>query len=224
MEFIGEQKMKKIDTLLFDLDGTLLDTNELIISSFLHTMETHFPGEYDREKVMRFYGGTLEDSFGSVAKDEAMTMEMVKTYRTFNLDKHDEMAVAFDGVYEVLEKLHNAGYKMAIVTSKKLDSAIRGLKLIDIEKFFDVVVSADCVQNHKPHHEPVEMALEKLGKAPDVAMMVGDNYHDIESGHSAGTKTVCVSWTIHDIEKMKSYHPDFIIETMHELLNVLAVE
>lgn len=216
--------MGEINTLLFDLDGTLLDTNELIIQSFLHTAETYFPGEYDREKVMAFYGDTLENSFGRVAKDEAMTAAMVKTYRTFNLAKHDEMAVAFDAVYEVLEKLHDAGYTMAIVTSKKLDTAIRGLKLIDIEKFFDVVVSSDCVKNPKPHAEPIEMALEKLGKTAEEAMMVGDNHHDIVSGQNANVKTVCVGWTIHGTEKMKSYHPDFIIDSMHELLAILNVK
>lgn len=216
--------MKNIDTILFDLDGTLLDTNELIIQTFLHTAEVYFPGEYDREKVMTFYGETLETTYGRIARDDEMVNEMIKTYHAFNSARHDEMVGTFDGVYEVLEKLHAAGYKMAIVSSKRRDMAIRGLKLFDIEKFFDVVVTADCVDNPKPHAEPIRMALEKLGKMAESAIMIGDNHHDIESGKNANVKSVCVGWTLHDIEMMRSYNPDFIINTMHDLLEILDVK
>lgn len=215
--------MKKINTILFDLDGTLLDTNELNFQSYIHTFERFFPGEYTRETVVPFYGETLQVTFSKVAKDQAMTDEMLKTYRNFNIDKHDEMAVAFDDVEEVLEILHNAGYKMAIVTSKKKDFAMRGLKIIGIDKYFDEVVSYDCVKNPKPDAEPIHLALAKLGKTSDEAVMIGDNHQDIVSGKNAGTKTICVGWTIHEKAKMEKYNPDYFIEKMFDLLTLLKV-
>ena len=95
----------KIDTLLFDLDGTLIDTNELIIKSYLHTFEQYFPGRFVREDVLPFMGPPLKEVFENL--DSEKTDEMVKTYRTYNTEKHDELVTAFDGVVETIQHLHH---------------------------------------------------------------------------------------------------------------------
>lgn len=137
-----------IDTLLFDLDGTLINTNELIIASFLHTLEHYKPGEYQREQVIEFIGPTLTESFRSIDRDRYE--EMIAVYRQFNHEKHDELVREYEGVYETIEELDKKGYKLAVVTTKINETALMGLKLIGLDRFFDVVIGLNDVENAKP--------------------------------------------------------------------------
>ncbi|MDQ0254573.1 pyrophosphatase PpaX [Evansella vedderi] len=215
------QALKKVDTILFDLDGTLINTIDLILESFLHTMETYYPGKYTREDVISFIGPPLSETFEKL--DPMKMEEMTQTYRTFNHAKHDELVKEYEGVYETLEVLAEKGYKMAIVTTKRGDTAVKGMKLMGIDKFFDVVVSLDEVTNYKPDPEPLEKALEALGSTPEKALMVGDSKHDILGGKNTGTYTAGVAWTIQGKEALAVYEPDIMLETMEELLDYLGV-
>ena len=211
----------KIDTVLFDLDGTLIDTNELIISSFLHTMESYFPGQYQREDVLPFLGPTLQESFEPL--NPTRYEEMITTYRTFNLANHDLLVKRFEGVYETVRTLKENNFHLAIVTTKRLDVAQMGLKLTGLDEYFDVVVALDHVEKTKPDPEPLLKALELLNSSPERAMMVGDNYHDILGGKNAGTKTVGVAWSIKGKAHLEEYKPDYILDTMADILPILGV-
>jgi pyrophosphatase PpaX len=211
-----------INTILFDLDGTLIDTNELIISTYLHTLDKYFPGQYGREDVLPFLGPTLHEVFGNM--DPEKVEEMVLDYRTFNLANHDALVKEFEGVIETVEILKDKGYKLAIVTTKREDVALKGLRLMNLDQFFDVVVAYDHVKKVKPDPEPILLALEQLNAKPEEAMMVGDNFHDILAGKNAGTKTVGVAWSIKGREYIAKYEPDYILETMPDLLKVLGEE
>jgi pyrophosphatase PpaX len=211
-----------INTILFDLDGTLIDTNELIISTYLHTLEKYFPGQYGREDVLPFLGPTLHEVFGNM--DPEKVEEMVLDYRTFNLANHDALVKEFEGVIETVETLKSKGYKLAIVTTKREDVALKGMRLMKLDSFFDVVVAYDHVKKVKPDPEPIMLALEQLNAKPEEAMMVGDNFHDILAGKNAGTKTVGVAWSIKGREYIAKYEPDYILETMPDLLKVLGEE
>jgi pyrophosphatase PpaX len=211
-----------INTILFDLDGTLIDTNELIISTYLHTLEKYFPGQYGREDVLPFLGPTLHEVFGNM--DPEKVEEMVLDYRTFNLANHDALVKEFEGVIETVETLKSKGYKLAIVTTKREDVALKGMRLMKLDPFFDVVVAYDHVKKVKPDPEPIMLALEQLNAKPEEAMMVGDNFHDILAGKNAGTKTVGVAWSIKGREYIAKYEPDYILETMPDLLKVLGEE
>ncbi|MDF2557592.1 MAG: pyrophosphatase [Bacillales bacterium] len=213
--------MTKITTLLFDLDGTLLDTNELIIQSFLHVFEKYYPGKYKREDVLPFMGPTLIDTFGEM-NPEKMD-EMIEMYRDFNIAKHDSMVVAFEGVEETLKILKEEGFKLAIVTSKLKKVAKMGTELTNIDEFFDVFVGHDDVQVHKPNPEALFLAMEKLGSKPEETMMIGDNYHDINAAKAAGTVSVGVAWTVRGREYIESYHPDYVIDSIQDLLEILKV-
>jgi pyrophosphatase PpaX len=212
----------KINTILFDLDGTLIDTNELIISTYLHTLDKYYPGQYGREDVLPFLGPTLHEVFGNM--DPERVEEMVLEYRTWNLANHDLLVTEFEGVLETLEMLRKKGYKLAIVTTKRDDVARKGLKLMKLDSFFDVVVAYDHVKKVKPDPEPILLALEQLGSKPEEAMMVGDNFHDILAGKNAGTTTVGVAWSIKGREYIAKYEPDYILETMSDILTVLGEE
>ncbi|MFZ3590167.1 pyrophosphatase PpaX [Bacillus sp. DJP31] len=212
----------KINTLLFDLDGTLIDTNELIIASFLHTLDHYYPDKYNREDAIQFIGPPLYDTF--VAIDESRVDEMITTYRTHNLSHHDQLVTEFEGVYETVEALHKKGYKLGIVTTKLRGTVNMGLKLTKLDPFFDVVVTLDDVENAKPHPEPIEKALAQLGSSPQETIMVGDNHHDIVGGQNAGTKTAGVAWSLKGAEYLQTFKPDYMLQNMSDLLSILGDE
>ncbi|MCK0472990.1 pyrophosphatase PpaX [Halalkalibacter sp. APA_J-10(15)] len=214
--------MPTIDTILFDLDGTLINTNDLIIESFLHTLDHFHPGEYNREKVIEFIGPPLVDSFQSV--DPGRVDEMVTHYREFNHRMHDELVTEYVGVYETIERLHKQGYKLAIVTTKIRKTAMMGLQLMKLDQFFDVVIGLDDVKHAKPHPEPLEKALEQLGSKKKSSMMVGDSHSDILSGKNLGIPTVAVAWSIKGMDKVKSFGADYIIDEMAELLPIVGAD
>jgi pyrophosphatase PpaX len=209
-----------LTTILFDLDGTLIDTNELIISTYLHTLEKYFPGKYGREDVLPFLGPTLHEVFG--AMDPERVEEMVLEYRTYNLANHDALVKEFVGVMETIETLKKKGYKLAIVTTKREDVAFKGLRLMKLDSFFDVMIAYDHVKKVKPDPEPIFLALEKLGSKPEETLMVGDNFHDVLAGKNAGTKTAGVAWTIKGRDYLAKYEPDYMLENMTDLLTILG--
>lgn len=210
----------KVDTLLFDLDGTLINTNDLIISSFMHTLEHYYPGQYKKEDVLQFMGPPLMDSFNKLDREKAE--EMAQFYRDFNHSKHDELVTEFEGVYDTIKTLHEQGYKLAIVTTKKRYTVEMGLKLTKLDPFFDVVVTLDDVTHAKPDPEPLLKALEQLGSKPKNTIMVGDNNHDIEGGKNTGTLTAGVAWAMKGREYIESFHPDFVLDNMSDLLDILG--
>jgi len=212
----------QINTVLFDLDGTLIDTNELIIASFMHTLGTYYPDKYKREDVLPFMGPTLTETFTSIDMERAE--EMMQHYRDFNISKHDELVTEFPGVFETIRTLKEAGFKIGIVTTKVLNTVEKGLKLTKLDQFFDVVVTLDDVEKAKPDPEPIFKALDLLGSKPEEAMMVGDNSHDILGGKNAGTKTAGVAWSIKGREFLMGFEPDYMLENMADLLDILKVE
>ena len=215
-------EIQSIDTILFDLDGTLINTIDLIVTSFLHTMETYYPGAYQKEDVISFIGPSLAETFTNL--DPNKVEEMINTYRTFNHAKHDELVEEYEGVQETLETLHEKGFKMAIVTTKGRVTAIKGLELMKLDHFFDVVISLDEVTNSKPHPEPLLMAMEALKSEPEKTLMVGDSQHDILGGKNAGTKTAGVSYSIKGHDFLETFKPDVMLEKMSDILDYLGID
>ncbi|WP_017153392.1 pyrophosphatase PpaX [Bacillus bingmayongensis] len=210
----------KINTVLFDLDGTLINTNELIISSFLHTLNKYYPNQYKREDVLPFIGPSLHETFSSI--DASKVEEMITCYRQFNHDHHDELVEEYETVYETVQELKKQGYKIGIVTTKARQTVEMGLQLSKLNEFFDVVVTIDDVEHVKPHPEPIQKALELLNAKPEETLMVGDNHHDIVGGQNAGTKTAAVAWTIKGRAYLESYKPDYVLDKMSDLLSILS--
>lgn len=211
----------EITTILFDLDGTLIDTNDLIIESFLHTLGKYYPDQYKREDVLPFIGPSLKETFGEIDGDRVE--EMIRVYREFNIAHHDELVEEFDGVNETVAILKEKGFKLGIVTTKKLDIVQKGLDLTGLAPFFEVIVAFDDVSKLKPAAEPVLMALEQLNSTPAEAIMVGDNYHDILAGKNAGTKSAGVAWSAKGRAHLEEFEPDFMLENMRDLLPIVGV-
>ncbi len=207
-----------IRTILFDLDGTLIDTNELIIASFQHTIEQYGSREYKREEILDFIGPPLKESLAKINPDHVEAM--VDTYRKHNIENHDQYVKAYDGVVDTIEKLKSAGFRLGIVTTKMRHTVTMGLELTNLDGLFETVVTLDDVTHAKPHPEPVQQALKTLETAPSEAIMVGDNTHDIEAGQNAGTKTAGVAWTVKGRDVLDRLNPDYMLEHMSELLDI----
>ncbi|MGB5220783.1 MAG: HAD-IA family hydrolase [Polyangiales bacterium] len=207
-------------TYLFDLDGTLLDSIELILTSFHHTSRIHLGRELPDEYWLAGVGTPLRTALSRVADSEEELDTLLETYRSFNLDHHDQMARPYPGVVEVVRKLHQDGAKLALVTSKLSTGANRGLRLLDLEEEFAVRICADDVVNGKPHPEPVLKALAALDARPEEALFIGDSDHDIESGRAAGVATVAVSWGPFAREKLEAAGPTYWVDTPEEVLSL----
>lgn len=208
-----------IKTILFDLDGTLIDTNELIIQSFAHTLKHHLNREFSREEILPFMGPPLKDTFEKLLPDQVD--EMIATYREYNLTHHDSLVKSYDGVNDTIKTLHEKGYPMAIVTTKMRDTAIRGLTLMKLDTFFDVVIGLDDVTRAKPDPEPVLKGMNALGGKPETTIMIGDNMHDIVAGKNAGMKTAGVAWSAKGRDFIESLEPDYILDHISQLIDIV---
>ena len=211
----------RIRTVLFDLDGTLLNTNEFIVASFLHTLSYFYPGQFQRADVIPFIGPPLKTTFGNLAKSQDEVDACIQMYREYNHAHHDKMVEPFPQVKEVLTDLKQAGIQLGIVTSKLRYTVEMGLRLIEIEPLLDVVVALGDVRHPKPHPEPILTALSRLHAKKDETLMVGDFPADIKSGKQAGVKTAGVSWTWHGVENLYAEKPDYILQEMKDLLEII---
>jgi len=206
-----------LSTFLFDLDGTLIDSIELILRSYRHTMRLHRGHEPSDDVWMEGLGTPLWVQFRHFTEDPAEIEAMVATYRAYNLAHHDELVRPYDGVVEAVRALRARKKTLGLVTSKMRSGALRGLRVAGLEDAFQVIVGADEVTHPKPHPEPVLMALERLRAPVAGAVFVGDSRHDLECGRAAGVKTAAVLWGPFDRAHLADLEPDYWLETPADL-------
>jgi len=206
-----------LSTFLFDLDGTLIDSIELILRSYRHTMRLHRGHEPSDDVWMEGLGTPLWVQFRHFTEDPAEIEAMVATYRAYNLAHHDELVRPYDGVVEAVRALRARKKTLGLVTSKMRSGALRGLRVAGLEDAFQVIVGADEVTHPKPHPEPVLMALERLRAPAAGAVFVGDSRHDVECGRAAGVKTAAVLWGPFDRAHLADLEPDYWLERPEDL-------
>ncbi|TCZ72871.1 pyrophosphatase PpaX [Paenibacillus albiflavus] len=211
-----------IPTVLFDLDGTILDTNELIIESFLHTLEGRTTVPYTRETLIPHMGKPLVEQLRIFSGQEDVE-ELVKIYRAYNFSRHDELVKPFPYVQETMAKLHAAGVKIGVVTVKIRQTSEMGLALCGLRPYIDSIVTSDDVTKPKPDPEGIYRALREMGAEGQPAIMVGDSYHDILAGQNANIMTVGVSWSLKGREFLEKQNPTYIIDDIRELLPIVGV-
>jgi pyrophosphatase PpaX len=210
--------MRKLHTVLFDLDGTLIDSVRLILDSYHHTLATHgLPPRSDAE-WLEGVGTPLTAQFGALQNTAGMLDALIATYREFNLKHHDRMVTVYPGVVDVVRELKEDRIATGLVTSKNRSGALRGLTLARLELLMDVLVCADEVENPKPHPEPVEKAVRLLGADPATTVYVGDSIHDMRSGRAAGVRTAAVLWGPFGRRHLEGAQPDYWLERPEELL------
>ncbi|TFJ93329.1 pyrophosphatase PpaX [Lentibacillus salicampi] len=209
-----------IHTILFDLDGTLIDTNELIIESFMHTFDT-YGKKLTRSEAIEFIGPPLRDTFQQA--DPEQVDALVETYRQHNQQHHDDYVTAFPHVVDTLAELQKRRIQLGVVTTKTRKTVDMGLQVTGLEHDFKTIITLDDVTHAKPHPEPIVKALKVLDASTDSTLMVGDNSHDIEAGQNAGTKTAGVAWSLKGREKLATYNPSYMLEDMRDLLDITEV-
>ena len=207
-----------IKAVLFDFDGTLIDTNELIFKSYRKAFKEVLNRDIDNEEILRLYGRPL---YGSLMEYGEPGEMLYKVYREFNETQHDNLAKPFDGVYEGVQKISDKGYKMGIVTSKRMHLVKRGLDLIGIAKFFDVIITPDDTQKGKPDPEPILLGCEKLGVLPEETIYVGDSVFDMQAAKAAGTQLCAVKYTLTSHQNLLGFKPEFFVDSIAELAKEL---
>ncbi|WP_127533460.1 pyrophosphatase PpaX [Paenibacillus kobensis] len=206
----------KITTMLFDLDGTILDTNELIIQSFLHALDGIVEPGFGAEHIIPLMGQPLTKQLQHFSGLEDVTQLLAK-YREHNLRVHDEYVRSFPYVNEVIGTLHEKGIKLGVVTTKIRMTTERGLTFVGLREYISTEVTIDDVQHAKPHPEPVLRALEELGADPATTMMIGDSAVDIESANAAGVISVGVAWSLKGGQMLRDAGARHIIHDMRDL-------
>ncbi|HEU4681887.1 MAG TPA: pyrophosphatase PpaX [Gemmatimonadales bacterium] len=216
--------MATLRTVLFDLDGTLIDSIRLILDSYHHTLSQHkLPARSD-EDWLKGVGTPLHVQFSEWRELPETLEAMIATYREYNLKHHDRMVTVYPGVLEAVREIKAAGLQTGLVTSKNRQGALRGLNLVGLEALMDVLVCCDEVTNPKPHPEPVEKAVELLGADPSTTLYVGDSVHDMVSGRAAGVKTAAALWGPFGRAHLEGAKPDYWLETPGDLVELVRSE
>ncbi|MGH7524681.1 MAG: HAD-IA family hydrolase [Gemmatimonadales bacterium] len=210
--------MAAFQTVLFDLDGTLIDSVELIVDSYHHAYRVHGLPAMSRDEILAGLGTPLRTVFGALTDDAAAIDAWIATYREFNLSHHDARIRAYPGTVAMVRSLRAAGLRLGLVTSKNRVGAARGLKLVGLADEIEIIVGADDVTHPKPHPEPVERALELLAMPASTCLFVGDSHHDIRCGRSAGVRTAGVTWGPFDRAHLEAAGPDFYCDSPNDLL------
>ena len=210
----------RFPVVLFDLDGTVIDSGAIILASMRHAAREVLGVEVPDEQLMAAVGGPgLEEQMQALSPDRAD--ELVTVYRAHNEPLHDEL-VCCAGMDEVLVQLKDEGRRLGIVTAKRRQTVELAFARIPIEHLFETVVGGDETKKHKPDPEPLLLALERLGAAPNDAVYVGDAPFDVRAAKAAGLYSVGVSWGgIHRRERLEAEEPDALVDTTEELLVVL---
>ena len=205
---------------LFDLDGTLIDSIDLIFRAYRHTAERHLsispPDSVWREGL----GTPLRQQLSAVCDDPELIEAMVATYREYHFAHHHEGVKAYPEVVEVVGSLAARGARLGVVTSKLRAGAERGLAATGLMEFFHTIVPADEVSRAKPHPEPVLAALERLGVEAADAVFIGDSPHDIAAGREARVATAGVLWGPFAREELTLASADFLLESPVQILGL----
>ncbi len=208
--------MKK--AILFDVDGTLLDTYNFVFDAVKYTTAFYnhsYPSDINIKTAL---GKPLLEFYQTLIPEGNM-IELSETHKQFQQENF-HLVKPFKATKEVLKTLKDKGFLLAGVSNRLGYSLVYSLKVTKVARFFDVVVSADDVKNPKPHKEHVLTALGKLGVEPINAYMVGDTGDDILAGKNAGVKTVGVTYGFLG-KDIAQYNPDFIIDDIEELFKIL---
>lgn len=201
---------------LLDLDGTILDSADLIISAFEATLQANLHVSADRAEILATWSLPIRERFRLLApdQDEMLAQDYIRRY----LAIHDEQARLFPGVPDVLEELRRRGYAMAIVTSKRRATTQAAVRRFALDRWCTVVVADEDVLRHKPHPDPIYAAAERLGLSARDTLMVGDSPLDIAAGKSAGATTAAALWGSVDAPAVLAESPDHRLATPPDLL------
>ncbi|MBK5254019.1 MAG: HAD family hydrolase [Peptostreptococcaceae bacterium] len=207
---------------IFDFDGTIMDTNDLILNSWQHTFNHYEGKKRGKEEIYSTFGETLDYSMKNLLPN-VETNEAIEKYREYQIAHSEEEIKLFDGIVELLEELKSRGLVLSIVTSRLRNTTMKYLKSFNLLDYFDVIVTCDDTNVHKPKPEPALIALKQLDVKKEETIMVGDTRFDIGCANNAGIDSVLVNWGVaYRQENLPSeFIPKYVINKPMELLEVI---
>src|SRR2546423_6204566 len=210
----------RFPVVIFDLDGTLIDSGRMILESFRHAATDVLGRRVPEEEILTAVSAaTLHEQMRLL--DEERVDELVDSYRAHNRPLHARLE-ACAGIEGVLERLKAERRTLGIATSKHYATVRLAFEALPIEGFFDAVVAYEDTKRHKPNPDPILRALEFLDAEPEDAAYVGDAPVDVKAAQAAGVASAAVGWGgLHSYEKLHAAEPDFFVEDAEELLGVL---
>ena len=210
----------RFPVVLFDLDGTVIDSGAIILASMRHAAKEVLGAEVSDEQLMATVGGPgLEAQMHALSPDKVD--ELVSVYRAHNEPLHDEL-VCCAGIDHVLVRLKNEGRRLGIVTAKRRETVELAFARVPIAHLFETVVGGDETARHKPDPEPLLFALDRMGASPEEATYIGDAPFDVQAAKAAGLFSIGVTWGgIHARELLEAKHPDALVDTAEELYAIL---
>jgi pyrophosphatase PpaX len=210
----------RFSVVLFDLDGTVIDSGAIILASMRHAAKEVLGAEPPDEELMAAVGGPgLEAQMQALAPDRVD--ELVSVYRAHNEPLHEGL-VCCAGIDELLVRLKDEGRRLGIVTAKRRKTVDLAFDQIPLAHLFETVVGGDETERHKPDPEPLLLALDRLGASPDETAYVGDAPFDIKAAKAAGVFSIAVTWGgIHSRDRLEVDRPDAIVDDAEELYGVL---
>jgi pyrophosphatase PpaX len=210
-----------LPTILFDLDGTLIDSIELILNSArhaFHKLDRTCPPD---EEWLAGVGIPLFTMFRRYARDEADCAALIAAYREYQVIHHDRLTHCYADVVETVETIKSRGHAIGIVTSKSEALALRGLAHVGLARLMDTIVGCDSSTRHKPDPEPVRIALHRLDASPENAIFVGDSVHDVLAGNAAGVHTAAALWGAFKRADLEPGKPDAWLESVSDVVTLL---
>jgi pyrophosphatase PpaX len=203
--------------ILFDLDGTLVDSIELIVSSARYAFSCREGPAPTTEQFVAGIGQPLVAQLSPYCTNDEEIQFLIAKYREYQLANHDRLTTAYDGIPQAVHTLHAAGHALAVVTSKIEWLAHRALGHVGLAATIGLVIGCDATTRHKPHPEPVLLALERLEMAAADAIFVGDSPYDILAGREAGVTAVAALWGAFPRPALESAGAHFTLERPSEL-------
>jgi pyrophosphatase PpaX len=210
----------RFPVVLFDLDGTIVDSGWMILASYRHATQTVLGRDFPDDVLMARVGaGRLEDQMSEFDAEKAV--DLARAYREFYAPLHSELQ-AFPGMLELLRRLDAEERLLGIVSAKRHDVVQLALDALGFGETIDVVVGSDEAPLGKPHPDQILVALDRLDADPDDTVYVGDAPFDVAAAKAAGVHAIGVTWGgIHTRERMESERPDAVVDTAEELGAVL---
>ena len=202
---------------LFDLDGTLVDSIDLIVRAAEHAFGATLGTVPSRAEIMAGIGRPLLAQFGAYVDTEAQMEALIQAYRRVQLAHHDDLTRPYDGVNDAVRWLSDDGRALGVVTSKIEPLAHRALTHVGLDPFFDLVVGIESTARHKPEPDPLLFAMERLGANPPETVYVGDSPFDIQAARAAGITSIAVTWGAFEEQVLLAAGPSHVARSAADL-------